>query len=496
MIRNTSVGDHSTSAPDGPRRLAVGLLVLLTGYTAIAGLFVVLHRLDRIAFDGLVRVVVIAILVIAAFALLPIDRWGPRPIIIASGVAALMWAVLARTIPVSDFSTFYQLSERLAEGSLRALWQTKSSPTVAIYGAIFWLFGSSMFVVWAVGALLHAIQTYLVYLVAREIPVFRPSAALSAAMFGLLPSLVGYAPVMSSEGIFMTLTLVGTLLALRWRTQPRAWLIIGAGFAFGMSFLARGIGVAFMIGAVTFVVVAAGVTRWRVLLQSLALLGIGTAIALLPQLSLNVMYGQEWSISSSSIAPLSFMFGTNQGTNGGFSREDLEQIGWKPGQTPSEREVVYDRAISVGLGRITADPVGFVWFAATDKMARLWEQEAQIVRTWSVAEDRRDVIDGQRIGLWVDSWYAAFLAMVLFGLFAATRVVSKGRWIRPLDTIVLLILPLLVVASIHGVLEVQPRYHIVFLPTLSLFSGFAVLQSKRFTAQLGSRASMPASVVD
>jgi 4-amino-4-deoxy-L-arabinose transferase-like glycosyltransferase len=296
-------------------------------------------------------------------------------------------------------------------------------------------------------------------------------------MYALLPALITYSPVVKSEGVFLALALLAMWVLLRWRLERNGWLLVVAGALLGLTFLTRGVGVAFVVGGLAFVVVAAHKHEVPSLIRGLAwptlgLFSLGVGLVLAFQLALNVNYGDTWSVSGTDIAPLTLMFGTNRETRGGYNRADLERIGWNS-EIPTERRRALDEATAIAYDRIRTGGFGFIGFALGEKMARLWEQEGSIAR-WSINDDRIRAVDRPTVYLLVDAAYVALLSLAVVG---TGGILYRGGIDRPeVDgvVVVMVVVPLLGLGLLHMFFEVQPRYHLAFWPALSLFAAIAV----------------------
>jgi hypothetical protein len=232
------------------------------------------------------------------------------------------------------------------------------------------------------------------------------------------------------------------------------------------------------MGGIAYVVVAAHNHQRPSLIRgfgwrALGLFSLGVGLVLAVQLALNVNYGDTWSVSGTDIAPLTLMFGTNRETRGGFSRPDLERIGWNESETPTERRRALDEARGVAYDRIRAEGFGFIGFATGPKMARLWEQEGTITR-WSIKEDRTQALDRPTVDLLVDAAYVALLSLSTVG---AGIVLYRGAKNRPAvekTATVMIVVSVLALGVLHVLFEVQARYHLAFWPTLAIFAAIAV----------------------
>ena len=124
---------------------------------------------------------------------------------------------------------------------------------------------------------------------------------------------------------------------------------------------------------------------------------------------------------------------------------------------PEVRARAPDKARELAWARIRDDPLGFVWFAVTDKVGHLWGREHAVIGLhWTTrtppARDYRVLV----AALWsVDGAYRITLLLFVTGLVG--QIVRPGRTFVLGGIVLLYSLP-------HLLIEVQPRYHLSMAP--------------------------------
>jgi 4-amino-4-deoxy-L-arabinose transferase-like glycosyltransferase len=152
--------------------------------------------------------------------------------------------------------TFYRASIDLAtRRALGAALTAKSPPTVTWYGSAFWLLGPGYQTMYIAAAVLWAAQIPLLYAALGRLGVHDGSAKAAALIYGFSPSVVFYAPLITSESVFNFLIVVCLYLLSRYHQHAELRTVAALGVAGALLFLTRMNGVAFMIAFFVYVAV-------------------------------------------------------------------------------------------------------------------------------------------------------------------------------------------------------------------------------------------------
>lgn len=189
---------------------------------------------------------------------------------------------------------------------------------------------------------------------------------------------------------------------------------------------------------------------------------------MLPLLYLNYVTIGFPSPTASQLAGWSLFVGANSASRGMWNKQDevlIDGLVAAQATLPGEhRLVVRDRiANEMALQRIREHPGVYVRTMLRHKVALLWARAAEI--SWSVRTSRFGAREPWvRVMVNIFHVFAAVAAAV--GL---TYVAVRGRYAW--DVRQILFWAALLTTVVHCVLEVQPRYHHVFLPTLAIAIG-------------------------
>ena len=89
---------------------------------------------------------------------------------------------------------------------------------------------------------------------------------------------------------------------------------------------------------------------------------------------LSSLSGQGFQVTPSNQGPISLLFGTNMDREGRYNVPDRELAGYA-GENRLPLAQANERAMKIAIERIANDPIGFVSFSLTDKVAQLWGRE-------------------------------------------------------------------------------------------------------------------------
>ncbi|MCI4660867.1 MAG: glycosyltransferase family 39 protein [Neomegalonema sp.] len=416
----------------------------------------------------------------------------------ASFSAQVIWGGWLDPQPFGEFGTLWHQARQLAVSfDIDVLYSSASPSAVGLYAVFIALFGEDLYALRMVSAVLWTLQAFMVWQVARQVPELRRHAIASAAVLGLSPGVIVFSSLPSAEGVFGLFAMGAVYLLL---THHRRGLFVSAALA-GMfsaiAFLCKPVAIAYAIGLL--IVLGVAILRARDLHARLILGGAvatclaGFALGVAPQVLLNYEKEQQFSIAPAPAIGYQLLLGTNRDTGGSYSLKDLERAGFVGPEKSSLMEA--DRAArQIAWQRVSRDPLGFAWFAMTQKMRRLWGSERELL-DWSLSSSvRRDVPQLVQARIWapvlVDGFYLAILALALAGAVRLAlnggRVQDPARWLLILGVLGML-------ASAHLMLEVRERYHLAFTPMLALLVPLALVSSlprtpSRMRANVGRRS--------
>lgn len=445
-----------------------------------------------------------------------IDRIPLAHIFWAAIVLRLGVSVLWNVEPRSDFQKFFDQAVAIASGDLSVLAVSKSPLTVLWYGGLFRIFGTSAVVVHTTNAFLGGAQVLLAYRIAREAFKSPTSGRAAAIIVAIMPSLVLFTALPSSEMPFATV-LLGTLLVcvnfcVRGKPPTVTIVLEGVilGVLLGLLHLARNVGLLLLVVDVVVILVFARTVLKRRLLFAGACAA-SLLILLTPMMISNYDRYGVFSPNSHMRWYMNLLSGTNIQSGGQHSSIDWDYVSRTYTFDPRAYPDAVRYAKSTALARITEDPGAFMRFAFTTKFDIMWGSDDYTIgwltspsgdpaTTFRLGREGRRTNDagqdeGRRSAF---AWVAhpafsnhAYFVLILLALF--TLLGGRGR-IRAHEVLVVLIAGTsLLFVALHLLIEVQPRYH-HFLPFLlailvaSAFASGTPPESDRSPAPASSRS--------
>jgi 4-amino-4-deoxy-L-arabinose transferase-like glycosyltransferase len=173
------------------------------------------------------------------------DKKKILSIIILSFFAAVIYAFIFRIHPAVDARAYDQIAVNLLDGKgyiedatkpiLHDLSIVRAGPGYEFFlAAIYYFFGHSYEAVWIFQALLHALTTWLVYLIAKRLfnedSRVENIALISAVLFGFWPDLLEISAMLMTETLYLFFTTLLVYVFVQVFDKPKnVWL----GFLFG-----------------------------------------------------------------------------------------------------------------------------------------------------------------------------------------------------------------------------------------------------------------------
>jgi 4-amino-4-deoxy-L-arabinose transferase-like glycosyltransferase len=393
------------------------------------------------------------------------DRWD---IFLLSFLLILLWGLYVKTTPFSDFKTFYNQSINFCKSpSLNILQGTKSPATIIYYAFFVELFGENILSFYIASSFIWAIGGLIFSLVILNFGFSESVSRKVQFLYSLYPGIIFYGTVVSSESVFMFLLISSFYVfskLLKSENDLLYTLILG--FSLSFLFLSRGIGIVFII---SFLLSFFMFFNKKGAYKRITLLIIGISIPLLFQVYLNYKYANSISFSASKWSSYNFMVGTNKKYNGGYNVEDSELAGFYKLSHAEASKIAFNIAVE----RIASDFFGFIKFALTDKIKRLWGTDVQNVY-WGIGKSPKKTLLKDEINFAKklnSNIYSSIFVLFLFSLILSIiklHVLAKHHMLY-----FIMIMPMLLIAFLHLFIEVQPRYHLPFLPFMIVGAVFS-----------------------
>lgn len=381
----------------------------------------------------------------------------------------LVWVLASDVTQTSDFGAYDRMAREISDGRYLVDPSRPIGPSL-VFALHYLVFGYVPLAPQLTLALLSTAQVLLVYSLLLNTTASRPAALLGATILAVWPEHILYVNLLGSDVLFSTLVLVAAwLLTLTSGARPGRDIavVLAAGMVLGSSHWVRNTALAFLLASLLFLALHDG---WQFKRRAAALTALSTGFLLpvLPLMYLNSVTIGVLSPTASQQGGWSLFVGANSASLGMWNKQDEVLIdGLVAARMPLEREhraVVRNRiATEMALQRIRGQPGIYMWTILRYKISLLWARAAEI--SWSVRTSRFGA--GEPWVRVIVNIFHAIAAVASVGGLACGAVRRQYAW----DVRQILFWAALFTTGVHCVLEVQPRYHHVFLPTLAIAIG-------------------------
>jgi len=386
---------------------------------------------------------------------------------IALGALALrlVWVLASDVTQTSDFAHYDLMAREISAGRYLVNPALPTGPSI-MFAAHYLVFGYMPLAPQVTLAVLSTAQVLLVYSLLRKTTANEPAALFGATLLAIWPEHLLYVNLLGSDVLFSTLVLLAAWMLTLGSGSRSRWdlaAVFAAGVVLGCSHWVRNTAFVFLAASSLYLALH---DRWLLTRRAAAVgaLGAGFLLPVLPLLYLNAATIGFPSPTVSQIGGWSLFVGANTTSLGMWSKQDVVLIDGLVAARVAAREhrlVARDRiAREMALRRIRDQPGLYVWTMLRHKVALLWAGAAEI--SWAVRTSRLGAREAW-VRATVNGFHAMAVVAAVAGLIAAA-VRRQYAW----DVRQILFWAALLTTVVHCLVEVQPRYHHMFLPTLAI----------------------------
>ena len=396
-----------------------------------------------------------------------------------SFLLTVLWGLFSNSVPVSDFLFYKDHILSLTSGDFSSLLQTKSFGTILYYAAFSGVLGGDMISFYMASALAWSLGTYLIYISLTHYIPLRQSMAWALVSF-LSPVYIIYGPVVSSEAVLYLIISTGFFLFTKYRLKNPHLSHFLLGIFLGLAFLTRPTSAILLVSVLITVMglhffimqpkAEKEFTQGKVIIKA-RLASIVLAAFLTPVLlygSFSYASSGKFRMLVNSMGPATLLFGTNRESSGGWNWADVAMLS----DENKTHEEVMEGVKNLAISRISEDKTGFLTFALTKKIKRLWKSQ-NFAYFWSTAESPKSDYLKSTVASTMDNlldyFYAGFLLCFILWLCSDFFRESAEK--------IFVLTPIYGFALLHIFLEVQYRYHLFVYP-LILFGAVRFLSSR------------------
>jgi hypothetical protein len=390
----------------------------------------------------------------------------PSRIVLLALVIRLVWVLASDNVPTADYAIYQEMAEEILDGEY-VLHTYKPTGASLLFAGHYRILG--MVPLWprVTIALLSVSQVLAIFLLARRTTGSEAVARFAALLLAVWPEHWLYTNLLGSDVLFSSfLTWSFACLAIAGHGPVRATLLGSAapGVLIGISQWMRPSAPLFLLAVLAFKVLVPGEPLRRRALGACAVLA-GFLAAVLPIALLNERMTGKPSFSPSSTLGWSLFVGANPVKKGYTNRSDdrvlqsrLAEETSEPGEHPG---VFRDRILhQLYRERLRDHPWRTLALYATHKPWRLWSRPA---RSREAVKFSRFEALSPAVETGSRTWHLHMLLLAAAVLWRAARR-GAARWsAEGAFTIAALL-----TTAAHVLLEVQSRYHHMFVPLLAL----------------------------
>jgi hypothetical protein len=400
----------------------------------------------------------------------PRDRIALITILTVAASVRVLWGLIAAPPPESDFLTFLQTAEMIANGDWRPdaygwAWQGPGYPL--LIAPLTTLGSASLTAIHLANAALGVFAVWLIYRIGQGLLGTR-AGLIAAGIAALLPGLWLWTPILSAENLSVPLFL--TVAALLLEHQRRAALVL-IGMAAGFLVFVRPSALFFP----AIVVLSAfwlAVPGTRIRNAAMVMIGLGVSIA--PIAALNIgAGGPAFSVGASGWQP--WLVYNERATGSWFPARDLDDYPFQGMEDVTDlagtvRSAQAKLALQYALLNSSEVPLGLV-----ERHISNWHRDDAAL-DWTVRRPGASLsASALATGLEavVSRMYVLVVAIALLGVWTLAG---------DLRLVVALLLPIAYVAAPVVIAEGNLRYHVNALPFLILLAGAAIAQRRSVRA--------------
>jgi hypothetical protein len=389
-------------------------------------------------------------------------RVSPSMLFFLALALRLAWVLFSQVTQSSDWALWDKLAQDMFAQGYWLHPGRRTGPSI-LAGLIYHHLGYHTVLALIPNAFFSAAQVWLVHRIVSSAST-RQAAGLAGLILTFWPEHVLYCNLIGGEVQFAFLVLL-TVYIFCHHLQFRGWLAMCgiAGLLLGAAQWLRPTAGIFV--AALGLCLCLGL--WRRPLRLAACLGttlLGFTLAVSPIVSFNASHLGIFSISPVRLGGWSFLTGTNSKTRGFFSRRDRYMLDTeinRRGGPPAGVDAFLFReqvATSLAWQRIEDDPAAYLETSFLHKPLSLWGWASHL--KWSL---RTSVLRPYEQAI---NWISGLYYKYFLGLAALAFIIGRRAW--RLDAWFYYAAAALLTSWAHAFFEVQPRYHLMFLPLLAM----------------------------
>lgn len=386
-----------------------------------------------------------------------------------------IWVSNVRTIPVSDYLTYYDDAIRFFNEDFFYVWSTSKYPSASLvyfFGLL--VLGVSHLSASITAAACWSLQAVVIKELALEAGAGKKFSSFIAIIYAFFPSIIVYSPVVSSEATYLLFSLLSLLFFLKYLKRGVFRYLVFSSLFLVLAFYSRPTAIFFIILFVSgLILLSSNISK------AICFFVIPIFLAFFSHsVPTNHYLGFHSINSNHGVGGYVMLFGTNQAKNGMYNQDDMNMVARLKQDGKDEHEIksvvraeIYDR--------ITKDFPGFARFALGEKIKNLWSPTGSVLY-WSENNPSFTVDDEYASILGRLNVYYYYSLVFFFVMASLYYFSSKSKALDTLDFVYLFCsVYVSLMAVFYLVFEVQARYALSITPFMFLAIVFMVMKWRR-----------------
>ncbi len=400
------------------------------------------------------------------------SRW-PFLLIAVSLVALLrlVWIIGVPTLPISDFESYNRSASAIAQGVFEFP-KIHRGGYPLLLGFVYRVFGTNLLTAKLFNVFLSIVAALLLFWIAQCL-LGESSARAATALFALWPAQIMMSSVLATELPYTVLFLSAIAVLLRAsRSESLSVLaLFSSGVLLGLSNPIRPVSV-LVLGVVIVWTLLVSRDRWTKRIFGVALLVMGFSFIMAGYLYVRGPVGGS-SFFAMILPSDNLLNGTNIQAKGMWNAADAATYG----QLLVERGPEETQSIiwQMAMERIRSNPKGFAALLF-EKLSVVWGDDLYGAYWSTVRVDTSAV--GNLVQVHQTELYAISQFFYIWVLVLSVAGCYRLQQLQIHQGIGLLLLVLLTFVGVHGLVEVQSRFHYPWEPIFLILGAYGLVESR------------------
>lgn len=378
----------------------------------------------------------------------------------------ISWALFSNVEQQSDWRQFAQMAVDIFNGAYIINPSKPTGPSLISAGVYQLMGGPCVACALIPVAIASSLEVVLIFSIARRF-FGRSEAVISALLLAFWPAHILMSNLMGSDTYFSFFLLFAFWFWSKINQRPLdlLWAVL-AGMSLGAAHWMRPTTPFFVLSLILLLTILWYKRPFKFTLLAGSLL-FGFSLLVAPIAKINYDKLGILSVVPSQLGSWSLLEGANQWSHGWYTSRDVHLVKQEVAARQWPADMAHTLrcesvARELALKRITSDPLAYL---------KLFVQKP--LSLWGRVNHQRHSLTTSVLGYWREGieTYANYWHKVMLAIGAVALLWGGLRKLLPTGVFFPMTLSVLLVCAAHAFLEVQPRYHFMFIPWLAMVVG-------------------------